>query len=112
MSSPRSGREGRDHVADRGQVELADGAASDHVDLVLAGPVDVGDLAELGARRVADGRADDLVPVRGARGSRSAARSTSISRYASRSRSAAWRFGHLLEPQAPARSVLDGLCGE
>ena len=63
--SPRSGREGRDDLPDRGHVELPHRAAADHVDLGLAGPVHVRDGAEDDARGITHRRPDDLVPVGG-----------------------------------------------
>ena len=64
-SPPRIER--RHDRADRRQVELADRAAADDVDLRLAGPIDVSDGAEQAPADAMDLGADDLMPIRLAR---------------------------------------------
>jgi hypothetical protein len=61
------GRELLDDPAHGGDVELADRLAADHVDLRLAGAIDVDDAPERAATLAHDLAPDDLVPVRLAR---------------------------------------------
>jgi len=95
-----------DDRTNRRQIELAHGTAPDDVDLGLAGAIDVGDGPEQGAVRSADLGADHLVPPGLAWLELRVAidRDLEIDGAKTLRRAAVL---DLLEPESPARAVLD-----
>src|SRR5262245_25689380 len=104
-SAPRIER--RDHGANGRQVELAGRPAPNHVDLCLAGPVDIRDTTERAALRAEHLGPDDLVPERLAL----AELRFAVDRDLEVRLAEAVRRGpvaDLAEADPPTRSVLDG----